>query len=108
MAAGAQEIPPVYFNHTTIWVTPETYDALKASPLINNEFAASTERTVQAEGGKVSYTGIYVEGSHTYIELFKSGPSFRPPPVIVPPGRVNIGMSIDHRTQLPVLRDRLG
>ncbi len=96
----------MYFNHTTIFVTSETYDAFKSSPLLNDEFSASAEHTVQAEGGARSYTGIYISGAQTYLELFKTGLSSIAK-VIVPPGRIQVGMSIDHRTQLPLIRDRV-
>ncbi len=107
MGACAQELPPVYFNHTTIYVTPETYDALKASALMQGEFSGSAETTTHDNGGARVYTGFYIFGIHTYLEIFKAGPNSIAEG-IVPAGRISLGMWIDRRSQLPVLRDRLG
>lgn len=107
--ATAQEpAPPVYFNHTTLFLTPATYDAFKSSPLLKDEFSASAERTTQANGGQLSYTGIVLDGAHTYLELMQAGPSPFSPTTMIPEGRVDVGMWIDHRTLLPILRDRIG
>src|SRR5580700_10283630 len=107
-ATALEPTPPVFFNHTTIFVTSATYEAFKTSPLLKDEFSAYRERTVQANGGKFSYTGISLDGAHTYLELMQAGPSSFSQTTMVPAGRVDVGMWIDHRTLLPILRDRIG
>jgi hypothetical protein len=51
-------LPPVYFNHATLFVSPVTYAALSQSTFLQNEFSSFSEQTTQREGGKSSYTGI--------------------------------------------------
>jgi hypothetical protein len=41
----------VYFNHTTIYVSKETYAALKSSALLRDECRPFREATIHAEGG---------------------------------------------------------
>ena len=101
----AQTLPPVYFNHITIFLSPETYAAILQSPFLRDEFSAFQERTVQRDGGAWSYTGIFISGQHTYLELFKAGQS--PPFGATIPGQVVFNMWIDNRTLLPLFRDRL-
>jgi hypothetical protein len=105
---GAQTLPPVYFNHVTIFLPPVDYAALLQSTFLRNEFSAFEEQTVRADGGARSYTGIYLRGKHTYIELFKAGP--RPADsgaLAAPVGQVAFNMWIDDRNGLPLFSDRL-
>jgi hypothetical protein len=96
--------PPVYLTHVQMYVTADTYEALKGSRFLQDEFSGSAERTIQADGGAVSYTGLYLYGANTYLEIFKAG--LRGGKFELP-GRITLVMWIDHRTQLPLLRDRL-
>lgn len=105
-AAAQGSVPPVYLNHVVIYVSAETYDALKASPLIRNQFSDSREVTIHTEGGSINYTGLYVSGMNTYLEIFATGISELSHKV-EPPGRIFFGMWIDHRTQLPAIHERL-
>src|SRR5579863_2259845 len=97
---------PVYLTHVMLYVSEDTYEALKASSLFRTELGEFAEATVHAEGGTLSYTGLYLFGSHTYLEIFKTGPSDISHK-IEPPGRTALAMWIDHRSQLPLIRDRL-
>ena len=101
----AQTLPPVYFNHITIFLSPETYAAVLQSPFLRDEFSSFQERTVQRDGGAWSYTGIFVSGQHTYLELFKAGQFPHLGTTI--PGQIVFNMWIDDRTLLPLFRDRL-
>ena len=105
-AAAQGSVPPVYLNHVVIYLSAETYDALKASPLIRNRFSDSREATIHTEGGSINYTGLYVSGMNTYLEIFATGLSELSHKV-EPPGRLFFGMWIDHRTQLPAIQERL-
>ncbi len=95
----------MYLNHVVIYVSAETYGALKASPLIRNQFSQSREATIHAQGGSITYTGLYLIGMNTYLEIFATGFSDLSHKV-EPPGRVFFGMWIDHRTQLPAIHER--
>jgi hypothetical protein len=101
----AQTLPPVYFNHVTIFLSPETYDAVLQSAFLRDDFSAFQERTVQRDGGAWSYTGIFISGQHTYLELFKAGQF--PHLGATVPGQIVFNMWIDNRTLLPLFRDRL-
>jgi hypothetical protein len=101
----AQTLPPVYFNHITIFLSQETYAAVLQSPFLRDEFSAFQERTVQRDGGAWSYTGIFISGQHTYLEFFKAGQFPHLGTTI--PGQIVFNMWIDDRTLLPLFRDRL-
>jgi hypothetical protein len=101
----AKALPPVYFNHITLFLSPETYTAVLQSPFLRDEFSAFQEKTVQRDGGAWSYTGIYISGQHTYLELFKAG--VFPHLGTTMPGQIVFNMWIDDRTLLPLFRDRL-
>jgi hypothetical protein len=105
-AAAQDSAPPVYLNHVVIYVSAETYDALKASPLIRNQLSDSREATMHSQGGSINYTGLYLSGMQTYLEIFATGLSELSHKV-EPPGRVFFGMLIDRRTQLPLIHERL-
>jgi hypothetical protein len=100
--AYSQELPPVYFGHTTIFVASDTYEALKGSTLLQENFGAG-ERTTRSDGGARVSTGLYLTGMRTHAELFRASPGGVPSI-----GTIGVGMWIDHRTGLPMLRDRLG
>ncbi len=68
---------PVYFNHTTIFVSKDTYAALKSSALLRDEFSAFREATIHAEGGALSYTGLYLAGLHFHLCHLVIGKVFR-------------------------------
>jgi hypothetical protein len=99
-------LPPVYFNHVTIFIPPAAYDALRQSSFLRNEFSEFQEQTVQRDGGKWSYTGILIFGQHTFFEFFKAG-SDQPRYGTTIAGQVVFNMWIDDRAQLPRFKDRL-
>jgi hypothetical protein len=104
--AQVQPVPPVYLTHAMFYVSEDTYEAVKASAFVRAEFGEFSEATIQAEAGALNYTGLYLFGMHTYLEIFKTGPSELSHKV-EPPGRIAFAMWIDHRNQLPLIRDRL-
>jgi hypothetical protein len=102
----AEALPPVYFNHVTIFIPAAAYDALRQSSFLRNEFSGFQEHTVQRDGGKWSYTGIFIFGQHTYLEFFKAGPD-QPRYGTTIAGQVVFNMWIDDRAQLPRFKERL-
>jgi hypothetical protein len=68
-AAFSQQLPPVYFNHFFMFMDPDTLNDLMASPFLNKEFSAFDKTTMHQDGGKLSYTGIYLDGRATYLEF---------------------------------------
>ena len=101
----AQTLPPVYFNHATIFIPPAAYDALRQSAFLRDQFSAFQERTVQRDGGTWSYTGIFISGQHTYLEFFKAGQNSHFGDTIA--GQIVFNMWVDDRKQLPLFKDRL-
>ena len=101
----AQSLPPVYFNHATIFIPPAAYDALRESAFLRDQFSAFQERTVQRDGGAWSYTGIFISGQHTYLEFFKAGQNSHFGDTIA--GQIVFNMWVDDRNQLPLFKDRL-
>ena len=67
-----REVPEVYLNHFYIVLDAETYKAIGESEFITQEFGGFEQRTTTAGGGE-SWTGTYIYGRRTYIELFESG-----------------------------------
>jgi hypothetical protein len=104
--AAEKPLPPVYFNHVTIFIPAATYAELGQSAFLRNEFSGFQEHTVERDGGKWSYTGIYIYGQHTYLEFFKAGQD-QPRFGTTVPGQVVFNMWIDDRAQLPRYKDRL-
>jgi len=68
--------PPVYLNHLYLVLDEPTYNDITNSEFLRNELANFDVRTTVANGGE-SWTGAYVHGEHTYIELFAAGNNSR-------------------------------
>lgn len=99
-------LPPVYFNHATVFISSAAYDVLRHSAFLRDEFSGMQEQTVQRDGGQWSYTGVYIYGQHTYLEFFKAGLD-QPRYGTTIAGQMVLNMWIDDRRQLPRFKDRL-
>ncbi len=104
--AQVQPAPPVYLTHAMFYVSEDTYEALKASALVRTEFGEFSEASIQAEAGALNYTGLYLFGMHTYLEIFKTGRSDISHKV-EPPGRLALAMWMNQRTKLPLILAQL-
>ena len=62
-------LPSVTLNHLYLYLDQATRDAIVASPLMRQEFAALTVSTAAMDDGR-QWTGAYLTGEQTYIELF--------------------------------------
>lgn len=62
-------MPPVYLNHLFVMLETETYNEIVTSDFIKSEFGVYEQRTTKAAEG-LSWTGTYLYGENTYIELF--------------------------------------
>jgi hypothetical protein len=62
---------PAPLNHVYLTVDSATYRALRNSPFMRQQFAASEERTTKS--GRITYTGLYFYGRNTYVEFFDAG-----------------------------------
>ena len=64
--------PFVYLNHIYVTVDSSTYSDIFNSDYIAKKFANITTKTIKADSNE-SWTGTYIFGQNTYIEIFNSG-----------------------------------
>lgn len=62
-------LPRVTLNHLYLYLDQVTHDAIVASPFMRQEFAELTVSTAAMGDGR-QWTGAYLTGEQTYIELF--------------------------------------
>lgn len=61
----------IEFNHLYITLDPETLELIAKSEFISQEFCTISRDTVTTD--TESWTGIYLRGKHSYLELFPPG-----------------------------------
>lgn len=98
--ANAAALPPLFFNHSAVIVSPATYQAIATAPLLKNEFAHREDRTMVRDNGRVRYSGIYLFGARTYFEIMQ-------PPPATPLGDIQIALWADREEQLKPFLARL-
>lgn len=64
--------PLVYLNHIYVTVDSSTYSDICNSDYIKKKFANIKTKTIKADSND-SWTGTYIYGQNTYIEIFNSG-----------------------------------
>lgn len=94
------DCPPVYFNHIYIVVDDNTYNEIKNSEFIQNEFGGLTEDTTTTEKGE-KYNAGYLIGRKSYIEFFNSQGLEG-----AKEGTVGIGFSTQKNGDLEIIYDR--
>lgn len=72
------QLPSVFLNHVNRVLDADTYQSIAESPFIQDLFASNVQTTVNS-GGQ-AWTGLYLFGEHTYLELFASGTGVQRPP----------------------------
>ena len=97
-SAAAQ--PPVTLNHVVVVVDSETYRAIGQSAFLRDQFAGFQERTTKADGG-TTWSGTYLFGQNTYIEMFAPGG------IAGPLGGAMVGFGVEKQGALWPLRKRL-
>jgi hypothetical protein len=75
LAAQAVPVPMVAHNHFYVTVDRPTFEAIRQSKWLREEFANVSVST--HAGGDNQWTGIYVSGVGTYVEIFCEGTDFR-------------------------------
>ena len=63
--------PPVFFNHFFLIIPAETYSAIAGSDFLHSEFAHFTQST-NSDGAGRSWSGAYLTGKNTYIEILSA------------------------------------
>jgi len=76
--------PPVDINHIYITVDRKTWDAISSSKWLKDEFAGVSVST--HSDGRSTWTGCYVYGGGTYLEIFSPHADFKE-------GKAGIGFS---------------
>lgn len=61
----------IEFNHLYVTLDAETLDSIAKSEFISQEFCTISRDTVKTD--TESWTGIYLRGKHSYLELFPPG-----------------------------------
>lgn len=61
----------IEFNHLYVTLDPETLESIAQSEFISQEFCTISKDTVKTD--TESWTGTYLRGKHTYLELFPPG-----------------------------------
>ncbi|MEA5539692.1 DUF5829 family protein [Limnoraphis robusta Tam1] len=61
----------IEFNHLYVTLDSETLDSIAKSEFISQEFCTISRDTVKTD--TESWTGIYLRGKHSYLELFPPG-----------------------------------
>jgi len=106
VTGAAQQLPPVYFNHTDIILDPAVYDALAQSAFLKEQFGFVEERAVRRDNGQGAFsdTGLEIHGRQTYFAFSKTDQSAPRPRLR---DQINFNMWIDDRERLPLIRDSL-
>lgn len=99
-AVAAEPPPPlaVYLNHVYLVLDGETYEAIAGSDFVRRELAGFEQRTTTAGG--MSWTGTYLYGEETYVELFGPGG-------VAGVGRGGVIFGVDRPGELERVRARL-
>jgi len=98
LTANVVRAEPVYFNHAMVVVDPQTYAAITSAPFIAERLGVAERRATTVDGGAEAFSGFYVYGRSTYLELMAAGEKFVGQ---APAGSAALGMWIDHREALP-------
>jgi hypothetical protein len=98
-ASAVNQLPPVYLNHLYLVLDKQTYDDIGGSDFIRNQFAGFSQSTTVANGG-ASWTGTYIRGEHTYIELFAPFDSHKV-------GDAGIGFGVEQEGGVELIYNRL-
>jgi hypothetical protein len=99
-ATGVAQAPKVFLNHVVVVSDSGTYAAINASPFLRDTLGRLAQYTIAAGGG-ATWTGSYLFGKNTYVELFAPGG------VAGPAGIGMISYGVEERGSLSRIRSRL-
>lgn len=99
-SAQPSQIPQVSFNHLYVVLRNEDLRAIQQSDFVKKELAAFEIRT--STGSSETWTGTYLYGTDSYIELFDTL-SYADAPL----GSIGIGFSVDRFKDLEGLQSLL-
>src|SRR5581483_4866983 len=61
----------IFFNHAYVVVGPKIFQALRASSFFTKDFAHVEYKTSSSVNLEKPWTGLYLRGKHTYLEIFE-------------------------------------
>jgi hypothetical protein len=90
----------VFLNHIYIILDEATYEAIKSSDFLKTEFCHCQENsnTGANDRGPIAWTGFYLIGENTYIELFNQKDQETLYSIIT--GNIGLGFSVDRIEEL--------
>ena len=91
--------PPIEFNHLYVTLAPETVESIAKSAFISRTFSIA-QQTIKADDD--SWTGTYLRGQRTYLELFAPGGAMD-----VREGSAGIGFSTQRLGQIDPIEEIL-
>lgn len=72
LTAQANQPPSVYLEHALVTVDTETFQAISDSAFLRDQFSYTARNEVQAANGQ-SWSGFYLHGEESYIEILAQG-----------------------------------
>jgi hypothetical protein len=105
LAAASARADPVYFNHAVVVLDTDTWAALESTPFLKDRFAAANAHSTTGDGGAAHWSGFYLYGRSTYLELMRAGDADSVGKAAA--GSTFLGMWIDRREALPAFVEPL-
>lgn len=91
----AQAATPVFFTHIFLDLKPATFEAIRTSRFLATTFSNAKGHSVPATRTGPGWSGFYIPGKHTYLEILRAGHG--PDDAL---GAVGLGFQIDRRADL--------
>jgi hypothetical protein len=91
---------PIYLNHLFITVDDATFASINDSSFVRDELANFVAKTTKTGSGE-AWTGLYLHGSETYLEIFRASPTQSNL------GESGIGFGVDKSGELKSVERRL-
>lgn len=88
-----------YPSHISLAVDDKTFAGLQASNFLLNEFAGTKVKSMTVDGGE-SWTGVYIYGRNSYLEIYPEEEGF-------PAGSCSIALEVSRKGDLKKIREKL-
>lgn len=89
----------VGLNHLYVYVDSLTFDTVAGSAWFRDTFASVRQATIPSVGAR--WSGVYLFGRETYLELYRAGPG------TPPAGTMALAFGVDRAGELDRVADRL-
>lgn len=95
--------PTVFLNHIYLYIDDQTLRAIAESDFMKNEFSAIENSFININGNR-SWSGLYITGEQTYIELFGIS---KDQEEIQSVGSCGLGLGIEKEGGIEYIADKL-